>query len=203
MLETDGSGATQASYMLGDGQVLAEARSGTSSYSLYDGQGSVRALTNSSGVITDQYTYDAFGNLQSSSGSTVNPYRYTGQQFDSLTGLYDLRARYYDPTTGRFISRDTAGIDVSNPVELDRSSYVQENLVNLADPAGHFAVEMADRDNERPESGRRLTQEEAERATQDATFLAEQFGLVPDAPNIPALQEELRQALDNTGPEEE
>ena len=93
--------------------MLAQTRGGATSYSLLDGQGSVRALTNGSGGITDQYTYDAFGNLQSSSGSTTNPYRYTGQQFDSLTGLYDLRARYYDPTVGRFTSRDTALIQAT------------------------------------------------------------------------------------------
>lgn len=95
VLETNGSGAPQASYVLGADEVLAQTRSGTTSYYLDDGQGSVRLLTNSSGAVTDSYTYDAFGDLLSSSGSTINPYRYTGQQFDSLTGLYDLRARYY------------------------------------------------------------------------------------------------------------
>lgn len=137
VLETDGSGATQASYVLGDGELLAQTRSGTTSYYLDDGQGSVRLLTSSSGAVTDSYTYDAFGNMQTSSGSTVNPYLYTGQQFDSLSGLYDLRARYYDPTSGRFTSRDTASIDFSNPVELNRYSYAQENPTNVTDPSGH------------------------------------------------------------------
>ncbi len=134
VLETDGNGITQASYVLGNGQVLAQTRSGAASYYLDDGQGSVRLLTDANGAITDMYRYDAFGTALSSQGTTVNPYRYTGQQFDSLTGLYDLRARYYDPTTGRFLSRDTAGIDVSNPVEVNRYSYAQENPINLIDP---------------------------------------------------------------------
>ncbi len=137
--ETDGNGVTQASYVLGDDEVLAQTRSGAVSYYLSDGQGNVRLLTDGNGAVTDRYSYDAFGNLLSSQGSTINPYRYTGQQLDSLTGLYDLRARYYDPTSGRFLSRDTAGIDVSNPVEVNRYSYAEENPVNFTDPSGHGA----------------------------------------------------------------
>ncbi len=97
----------------------------------------VHSAPNGSGPVTDSYTYDAFGTLQSSTGSTVNPYLYAGQQFDSLTGLYSLRARYYDPASGRFLSRDTATIDLSNPVELNRYSYAQDNPINLSDPSGH------------------------------------------------------------------
>ena len=141
MLETNGSGIPQASYVLGNDALLAQTRGGTTSYYLDDGQGSVRDLTNSSGLITAATPMMPFGNLQSSTGGPVNPYLYTGQQFDSLTGLYDLRARYYDPTTGRFTSQDTAGIDFSNPVELNRYNYAQENPVNFTDPSGHDAVE--------------------------------------------------------------
>jgi len=140
--ETDGNGVTQASYVLGDDELFAQTRSGAVSYYLEDGQGSVRLLTDANGAITDSYTYDAFGNTLTSQGTTVNPYRYTGQQLDSLTGLYDLRARYYDPTSGRFLSRDTASLDFSNPVELNRYSYAEENPVNLRDPSGHGDDEL-------------------------------------------------------------
>src|SRR5579885_2722424 len=135
--ETDGNGVTQASSVLGDDELLAQTRGGAVSYYLEDGQNNVRLLTDGNGAVTDRYCYDAFGNLLSSQGATVNPYRYTGQQLDSLTGLYDLRARYYDPTSGRFTSRDTASLDFSNPVELNRYSYAEENPVDLVDPSGH------------------------------------------------------------------
>jgi RHS repeat-associated protein len=118
VLETDGSNNTLASYVLGDGQVLTETRSGVTSYYLDDGQGSVRGLTDGNGAVTDRYTYDAYGNLLSSQGSTINPYRYTGQYFDSLTGLYNLRARYYDPKTGRFTCADTADVTPSDPTRF-------------------------------------------------------------------------------------
>ncbi len=118
VLETDGNGITQVSYVLGDDEILAQTRSGAVSYYLEDGQGSVRMLTDANGAITDSYIYDAFGDLLTSQGATVNPYRYTGQQFDSLTGLYDLRARYCDPKTGRFTCADTADVTPSDPTRF-------------------------------------------------------------------------------------
>jgi RHS repeat-associated protein len=161
VLETDGSGTTQASYVLGGDALLAQTRGGTTSYYLDDGQGNVRLLTTSSGGVTDSYTYDAFGNLLSSTGSTVNSYRYTGQQFDSLTGLYDLRARSYDPASGRFTSRDTASINFSNPVELNRYSYTHDNPVNLLDPSGHTVAEYVPPVAEDEEAAAALEGEEA------------------------------------------
>jgi uncharacterized protein RhaS with RHS repeats len=57
----------------------------------------------SSGTVTDTYRYDAYGNVTSSQGTTINPYRYDAQRLDALSGLYQLRARNYDPATGRFL----------------------------------------------------------------------------------------------------
>jgi RHS repeat-associated protein len=76
-------------------------------------------------------------------GTTTNSYLYTGQQFDSLTGLYDLRARYYDPALGRFLSQDTYPYNSSNPVELNRYTYAGNNPVNRFDPSGHMFIETA------------------------------------------------------------
>jgi len=73
----------------------------------YDGQGSVRQLTSSTGVVTDRYDYDTFGNLINSSGSTPNNYLFAGEQFAPALGVYYNRARYLNTPTGRFWSIDT------------------------------------------------------------------------------------------------
>ena len=78
----------------------------TTSFYGYDGGGSVRQLTDSTGTVTDEYEYDAFGNSFTKSGTTPNNYLYRGEQYDSDLALYYLRARYYNPQTGRFMSRD-------------------------------------------------------------------------------------------------
>ncbi len=123
--------------MLGGTELLSQTRSGTTSYYLHDGQGSVRGLTNTSGTFTDRYSYDAFGNLTNLSGTTTNSYLYTGQQFDSNTGLYSLRARYYAPNLGRFLGRDTAGYILGSPAEINRYVYTHNNPVNYTDPTGY------------------------------------------------------------------
>jgi RHS repeat-associated protein len=86
--------------------LLAESTAGATSFYEQDGLGSVTSLTNSSGALAQTYTFDSFGNTTNSSGSISNPFRYTGRDFDSETGLYYYRARYYDPATGRFLSED-------------------------------------------------------------------------------------------------
>ena len=73
-----------------------------------DNLGSTRALTNSAGAVTDTYSYDAYGNLIAGTGTTVNPYLFTGQWFDAAIGQYYLRARDYEPTTGAFVSLDSS-----------------------------------------------------------------------------------------------
>jgi uncharacterized protein RhaS with RHS repeats len=103
VLETNSSGSTLASYVLGGTGVISQNRSGNTNYYLQDGQGSTRALTNGSGTVTDTYSYTAFGELFNQTGSTTNSYLYTGQQYDSLTGLYSLRARYYNPYLKHFL----------------------------------------------------------------------------------------------------
>jgi len=140
--EYDGSSGTAlASYVLGGTGLVSQTQSGTTSYFLQNGQGSTSGLTNGSGGLSDTYSYTAFGELFDQSGTTDNNYLYTGQQFDSLTGLYSLRARYYNPALGRFLSQDTHPYNFGNPVELNRYVYTGNNPINAMDPSGHLAAE--------------------------------------------------------------
>jgi RHS repeat-associated protein len=115
----------------------------TPSFYGYDGGGNVRQLTNSAGTVTDTYEYDAFGNDVYHTGTTPNNYLYRGEQYDPDLGLYYLRARYYNPNTGRFMSRDPLDVQPRNPDgtpidprRLHKYLYAGADPVNLEDPRG-------------------------------------------------------------------
>ena len=112
----------------------------TTSYYGYDGHGSVRFLTDASGAITDTYTYDAFGILISRTGTTPNNYLYCGEQFDSDLGFYFLRARYMNPSTGRFWSMDSFEGSSNDPCSLHKYLYASNNSTNMMDPSGMFTL---------------------------------------------------------------
>jgi RHS repeat-associated protein len=111
---------------------LAELRSSTTSYYEADGLGSITSLTNAAGAVANTYTYDSYGNLTASSASVSNPFSYTGREFDSETGLYFYRARYYDPTVGRFLNEDPTGFRGG----INFYGCVDNNPINRTDPDG-------------------------------------------------------------------
>jgi RHS repeat-associated protein len=118
------------------------------SYYVYDGHGSVRALTDTSGNVTDTYDYDAFGNLISSTfagippggtsaAPTANEFLFAGEQYDSDLHLYYNRARYLNVSTGRFWSMDTYEGDDQDPPSLHKYLYAEGDPVDGMDPSGN------------------------------------------------------------------
>ncbi len=137
--EKDALGGVLVSYVYGD-DLISQQRGGISSYYHYDGIGSTRALTSSSETITDTYSYEAFGVLVGSTGSTPNHYRFTGEQFDPNVGFYYLRARYYNPSVGRFLTEDPWHGNIFDPQSLHKYTYVHLDPINKTDPSGLFSL---------------------------------------------------------------
>ncbi len=103
---------------------------GVVSYFLADHLGSVVQTTNASGAVTLSRDYDPYGNPLS--GASQSGYAFTGREWDAETGLVFMRARYYDPKLGRFLSEDPIGFN-SGPNFFE---YVADNPTNLTDPFG-------------------------------------------------------------------
>jgi len=97
----------------------------------------VRQLTDAAGTVILGQNYAPYGAVISSFGSGTSNYGYAGEWTDT-TGLQHLRARYMDPGTGRFISRDTWAGDYNNPMSLNKWMYVEGNPVNYTDPLGYW-----------------------------------------------------------------
>lgn len=134
----DQNGSVVAKYAQGQNidEPLAESVGGAAYDYEQDGLGSVTSLTNSSGTLSLSYTYDSFGKITASSGSVANPFRYTGRDFDSETGLYYYRARYYDPTTGRFLNEDP----IQFRAGVNFYVFVFNRPTRLRDPKGKEVV---------------------------------------------------------------
>ena len=112
MLEYDGTNTLQTRYTHGPGidEPIAVTKGGNTFYYHQDGLGTVTELTDSAGATSKAYAYDAYGNILDSLGTLEQPYTYTGREFDSESGLYYYRARYYDAGTGRFLQKDPVGL---------------------------------------------------------------------------------------------
>ena len=102
-----------------------------------DGLGSVAVVTDSRGAVRADFAYDAFGNIQpGASGGSPSPFAFTAREFDPATGLYYLRARYYDPRLGRFLTEDPVGGDIHEPDTFNPYLYCLNRPTALTDPMG-------------------------------------------------------------------
>jgi RHS repeat-associated protein len=130
---TDGASTP---YVQIQGQVLAQYDSGTWAYVAPDALGSVRQLADTDGHVTLAQHYDPFGNLLEAAGQGASEFGYTGEWWDRYMNLLFLRARYYDPGVGRFVSKDLWMGSELRPQSMNGWSYTDANPVNLTDPAG-------------------------------------------------------------------
>ncbi|MGD9723619.1 MAG: RHS repeat-associated core domain-containing protein [Pirellulales bacterium] len=116
-----------------------------SGFLLYDGHGSTRVLLDYNGVVQRRFAYDAYGNLLGGAGLVNNiadaftTHLYSGERTDP-TGLQYLRARYYDPTTGRFNRLDPFAGDTQDPLSLHKYLYTHANPAMGVDPSGNSSL---------------------------------------------------------------
>jgi RHS repeat-associated protein len=111
-------------------------------YTLGDQLGSTSVVTDASGAVMGTQGYFPFGETRYKTGSLITDRLFTGQQEITGLGLYNYKARFYDPSLGRFISPDT--ITPGGPEGLNRYGYVLNNPINASDPTGHMADECGD-----------------------------------------------------------
>jgi RHS repeat-associated protein len=115
--------------------------SGTAQYLLKDGHDSTRQLASALGLVTDYYGYDAYGIMLGGNPTSSNPSAtrllYSGEQFDSGLGQYNLRSRFYDPSSGRFTTMDTYEGSLQDPQSLHKYAYCHADPINYHDPSGH------------------------------------------------------------------
>jgi RHS repeat-associated protein len=108
-------------------------------YFTFDGHGSTRVLTDLAGAIVELYSFDAYGNAIGFDPSVaLTEFLYSGEQFDSKIGQQYLRARYYDPATGRFNRLDPFFGNLNDPQSLHKYLYTNGDPVNGIDPTGLF-----------------------------------------------------------------
>ena len=119
-------------YVYGNGRI-AQVNTGAE-YFLGDALGSVRQLMNASGAITYARAYDPYGVVTTTTGVSSTAYGYTSEY--SSQGLVYLRARYYSPQSGRFLSRDTWDGDANVPMSYNAWLYTYGNPINYTDPTG-------------------------------------------------------------------
>ncbi|MEF2964805.1 RHS repeat-associated core domain-containing protein [Paenibacillus sp. M1] len=117
---------------------------GEMQYYQFNGHGDVVGLTDSQGNQLNTYTYDIWGNPEIEEETVPNVFRYSGEYWDNTTDLQYLRARWYDPNAGRFVSKDSYEGEISNPLSLNLYSYVENNPLIYTDPSGHKLYVEAD-----------------------------------------------------------
>lgn len=133
--EIDAGGQMTAYHVRGDDLLATLGENGPRNLHA-EGIGTIRALTDEEGQVTDSYDLEAFGTLLSHQGSDSNAYLFTGEAFEKRSGLYHLRARWQQPETGAFLSLDPHPGSPFDPASLHRYQYAFNDPIDFTDPTG-------------------------------------------------------------------
>jgi len=146
LIDKNVTASTNTYYLYGDSLVSQGGAAPTSrQYFLTDAMGNVRYVTDSAGAQVQSYNYDPYGNEVTP--STTSNYAFQGYEKDRETNLTYLRARYYDPTIGRFISKDPVPGVMNVPESQNGYSYAHNDPINLTDPSGEIVDTIWDLGN--------------------------------------------------------
>jgi RHS repeat-associated protein len=131
----DGQGTQKQRYLYGTvvDQVLAEESAVGVRWFLANEQGTIKDVVDNTGTVIDHITYDSFGRIVGQTSAVDLRFAYTGREWDGETGQYYYRARYYDPTVGRFINEDPLGFGAG---DTNIYRYVGNSSTNAIDPSG-------------------------------------------------------------------
>ncbi|MFD1988813.1 RHS repeat domain-containing protein, partial [Paenibacillus nicotianae] len=137
------SDGKQSTYIRGDRVLVKKDQTASKDYYyLFNGHGDVVQMLDTSGAIVNSYGYDEWGNIVKQQETVSNTFKYAGEAYDSETGLYYLKARYYDPSQGRFLNEDSYEGQINNPLTLNIYGYVSNNPLRYIDPTGNSNFEV-------------------------------------------------------------
>ncbi|PQP80799.1 type IV secretion protein Rhs [Paenibacillus sp. PCH8] len=134
----NGTPELKANYIRGAKLEAIKYADGSSAYVQTNGHGDITELRDGDGTLLNKYQYDVWGNLESKEEKVHNPFLYSGELWDDTTQLQYLRARWYDPNTGRFINEDSYEGELDDPLSLNFYAYVKNNPLRYVDPSGHM-----------------------------------------------------------------
>lgn len=141
VMELSKGGTVQNRYIRGNDLVYADKGESTEkTYYVTDTHGNVVQLLDGTGSVIKTYEYDSFGNEVNQEKKDENPFRYCGEYYDKETEEVYLRARYYLPVVGRFITRDVYTGESDDPLSLHLYIYCENDGVNYIDSTGNSPI---------------------------------------------------------------